>query len=370
MRNFIFICLILFAAKNAYATRPVFEQIPRSRLINLSTFIFSGWPATQEPIAKCSAEFKKWWVYKVYKGDKSLEGKVVSIALHNYKFHFKGAPSYQAYLYGDGNINLEQGTSFLYTTKNTDGCFELSAQGGQDHRFTEPLIDALFADPTDCGAQTKGLEYLLDKMPTDCQTDKDCQVYLNHPMTCSRPYFLNSKYKTLMDDDFRNIEQRALKACEKSYGYMNNCKKEDVPFHCKENKCSRGYSKEAMKKEVKFVKAVVKAACAPHDGPATIVWLSSLESKGPSFSLNWWGDNNHKLLGSKFTFKSQNEKEFSQSFCPLPQGCKEIKKSEMSVERNEKNEGVLKYYFETIDQEVFEGVLPISIEPATHVMCG
>ncbi len=364
MKLFLFILLFLIFTQNAIATRPTIEKIPRSRLINLSSFIFSGWPATQEPVSKCANEFKRWWVHKVHKGNKDLEGKVVSIALHNYHLREK------AFLFEDGHLNLEQGTSFLYTTQNQDGCFEFTAQGAQDHSFTEPLVLALMADSNDCDAQKRGLEYLIDKMPTDCKSDNDCQVYLNHPMKCSRPYFLNNNYKTFMDVDFKNIEQNAKKACEKDYAYLNDCKKEDVPFHCKENKCSRGYSKEKMKVAVKFVKAVIRSSCAPHDGPSTVVWLSSKDIKGPSFSLNWWGKNHRELLGSKFTFKSHNEKEFVQGFCPLPQGCKQIKKSEITVERNEKNEGHVKFYFETIDQEVFEGVLPISDEQTKHALCG
>ncbi len=366
----IFFLFTVFFSSELFASRPVFEQISRSQMIEQSNFIFSGWPSVAEPLTKCDNEFKRWWVHKVYKGDKSLQGKVISVALNNYKFHHKGAPSYRAFLYNDGNLNLEQGTSFLYTTKNVDGCFELAAQGAQDHRFLEPIIDALFASPDDCSTITRGLESLQDKMPNDCQVDRDCQVFLEHPMTCSRPNIWNKKASHLMDSDYLSLRKKASTACAKTYSYMSTCKPEDIPFHCGDKVCKKGYSKEAMKVKVKFVKASVFPSCAPHDGPATMIWLSSQEKTGPSFSLSWWGDYNDKLLSSKFIFKSEQEKEFNQSFCPMPQGCKTIKKSELTIIRNDKNEGTIKYFIETNDQEIFEGTVPISNEPKPRAICG
>jgi len=365
----IYFLLYLFSS-NLYATRPVFEKIDRMRLISQSNFIFLGWPSTVEPVKKCSQEFKRWQVHKVYKGDKGFEGKIISVALHNYKFNFKGAPSYRAYMYEEGTLSLEQGSSILYSNENPDGCFELSAQGAQDHSFKEPYLDALFSDEKDCSAQRRGLEYLVDKLPTNCQSDNDCEVYLGHPRSCSQIYYFNSSYHKQIDDEFKYMERRAQKACEQEFTYFTNCKKEEVPFHCFQNKCKAGYSKEAMKVKVKFSSAKVYSSCAPHDGPSTMVFLSTSEKKGPVFSLNWWGKNYSKLQGSNFEFKSENEKEFSQTFCPFPQVCKPVKKSIMTINQDEKGEKKIKYYIETIDQENFEGDLPLKRENKNLTVCG
>lgn len=132
-----------FIITQAFAGRPVFHTLTRSDLIAQSDFIFSGWPSPQPANAvseKCPAETGRWQIHKVYKGDSKLEGKIISIAEHRYEIFMnkvgKG-PSYAANVYKNGELNREATSSVLFTNRKKDGCFELTANGAQEHRFQE-----------------------------------------------------------------------------------------------------------------------------------------------------------------------------------------------------------------------------------------
>lgn len=355
MLDKVLVMLIFVFPGLVFAENPRYEVKDRQSIILISDLVFSGWPSSAEPILKCENELARWWVHKVYKGDKNLEGKVLSVGS----------------VKNDTKIILEQSTSFLYLKKKSNGCFELTNSQSQDHGFNEPVIDAFFASNEDCSLSTRGLEFLIDFMPKDCEYDKDCQVYIEHPMRCMRPYVWNKKANLKMDENYQYLKIKAAKACASSYSYVADCKISDIPFFCKDKKCFQGYSKEKAKSAVQFTKALIHSACAPHDGPAMMVTLVSKEKTGPLASLSWWGEGYLTLANKNATFSSENAKGFNASFCPRPQACKTIKKIRLKIERDTHNAGVIKYYFETIDQEIFEGTLPIMNEPpSNNMLCG
>lgn len=352
------VLLILFFVFSGlvFAETPHYEVKDRQSIILKSDLVFSGWPSSDEPILKCEQELARWWIHKVYKGDKNLEGKVISVGSTK----------------NDTKIILEQSTSFLYLKKKSNGCFELTNPGSQEHRFNEPVIDAFFASNEDCSQASRGLEFLIDSMPTKCASDLDCQVYIEHPMKCMRPFVWNKKANLKMDENYQFLKNKASKACANTYSYALDCKISDIPFYCKENKCFQGYSKEALKTAVKFSKALIRPTCAPHDGPAMSVTLMSKIKTGPVVSLSWWGKGYLSLANENITFNSEKAKEFNATFCPRPQGCKSIKKIQLKIERdNSSNTGSVNYIFETMDQEIFEGSVPIINEPpSNHTLCG
>ncbi|HPI41600.1 MAG TPA: hypothetical protein PLJ21_12400, partial [Pseudobdellovibrionaceae bacterium] len=144
----IFLSFVMLLNSQLYASRPVYKQINRAQLIDQSQFIFSGWPSTQEPFFACKNEMGRWWVKKVLKGDKNLEGKVISLVDHQYRLatqkQTQQSLSFSVNRFKEGTLNKQQITSFLFTNKNPDGCFELSALGAQEPNSLEAEIVSIF----------------------------------------------------------------------------------------------------------------------------------------------------------------------------------------------------------------------------------
>ncbi|MBC7465286.1 MAG: hypothetical protein H7256_04785, partial [Bdellovibrio sp.] len=119
-----------------------------------SDFIFLGSISLQKSKSTCPHETASWKVKKVLRGDKALEGTVIATADHGYQFFFdekgnpKMPPSYSASKYKDGPLNRDSNPSYIFTQKNKDGCFELSAQGAQESYAAQKEIESILIPKT------------------------------------------------------------------------------------------------------------------------------------------------------------------------------------------------------------------------------
>lgn len=130
----------IIAIPDGIAGRPVYHSLTRAELIGRSSFVFAGAPSGERPAMSCANESTRWRVSRVFKGDRSLEGKVISAAQHNYRI-FAGAgggklPSFAAYRY-EGKKTDKESSAIVYVNRRDDGCFELAADGAIENRSAE-----------------------------------------------------------------------------------------------------------------------------------------------------------------------------------------------------------------------------------------
>src|SRR5215216_2861835 len=101
-----FTALFFLLISVSHAGRPVFQDLTRAELVTESGLIFSGEPSQAPAIGKCADETSRWHILHVLKGDPSLSGKVISVALHGYRFmkpkDGSKSVSYAAKRYGSG----------------------------------------------------------------------------------------------------------------------------------------------------------------------------------------------------------------------------------------------------------------------------
>lgn len=372
LSSYIIIGLLLFVPATALAGRPVIKQINRNEMIERSGFIFSGWPSVANPISPCPHETGRWWVHKVYKGDKSLAGKVIPVAESNYRIFAapsgEKVPSYQAFQYKEGRLDREQATSFLFTNRQNDGCFELVANGAQEHRFEEPLIEALFSDPKDCTAAMGGFEFLVGKLPSHCQTDADCKILYLHPNRCSLPNILNKAAEAKLDADFKTFQARVRAACADTWTNKNACEPEIFPVRCRANRCEEGPT--AKTPVAPLNSGILTSGCAPHDEGSIVIVLTDGTNQFPTLSINWWG-RGKPHSGGRFNLETRgNEprKDFLASYCPYRGYCKPLKS--LSLKLNwQKDAATADFTFTTENDQVIKGSLPLVVKP-NQALCG
>lgn len=356
----------------SHAGRPVSHPIQRSELVAQSPFVFSGWPSQDKPLKPCAKEIGRWWVHKVLKGDKSLEGKVIALADHRYDFQPQDSKSkgvsYSAQIYKNTPLDKSQGSSFLFTNPKSDGCFELAAIGAQEPNNLEPEITALFAE--DCSQALRGWEFHTDQISKDCQQDSDCQLFYIHPNSCEKPFVLNKKYTPLTDKPLQELQSVVRKNCAKKWENQPACSPEVFPIRCHKNKCQEGTSKTAA--PVKFTQGTIQSACAPHDASSVMILLKGGAADFPVLSVNWWGKDRFQFKDGTFTLKGKPtmEKGFQASYCLHKGSCQIPKEISLKIKWNQ-GSGQSEYFILLEEDEKIEGVAPLkSVQANSPVLCG
>lgn len=364
--------LIFCFAFSSHAGRPVSHQIQRSELITQSSFVFSGWPSQDKPIKNCAKEIGRWWVHKVLKGDKSLEGKVIALADHRYDFQptnsqSKGV-SYSAQIYKNTPLDKSQGSSFLFTNPKSDGCFELVATGAQEPYTLEPEITALFAE--DCPQALRGWQFHTDQTSKECQQDSDCQIFYIHPNSCEKPLVLNKKYNASADQSLLELQSVVRKNCGKNWESQPACSPEIFSIRCHKNKCQEGTSKSAA--PVKFSQGTIQSACAPHDASSVMILLKTESAEFPVLSVNWWGADKFQFKDGTYALKGKPTmtKGFQTSFCLYKGSCQMPKEISLKIKWNQ-GSGQMEYLFQLEEDEKIEGQVPLlPLKSSTPVLCG
>lgn len=362
---------------SSFAGRPVFHDLTRTELIQRSGFIFSGWPSHDKGPSSCKSEAGRWQVHHVWKGDRSYENKVISIAPHSYaimeavkKVPGSTGPSYPAYRYGKGKLDLEQGTSYLFTNQRSDGCFELAAVGAQESRMKAPEIEALLSDPKDCEKALRGFEFRAEKMPKSCTKDSDCKLYYAHPNSCARPYVWNKDAEKEIDESFQSLQSRVRSACADAWSGHPACEPNVYPFRCFKKECTAGLEAEVVK--TKLQSAELSPTCAPHDASAMGIQVTDGKNEFPTLSINWWGEGKPNTNGGVFKVSGEGKMEngFLASYCTHRGGCEALKDVDIKLDWK-KNDGTLDYSFHTKDGEAISGKVPVKYKtPKDRVICG
>ena len=374
-----FLLLILSCSMlSSFAGRPVFHEVTRDDLIQESDFIFSGHPSPLKPIFNCSSIFKNWWVHKVYKGDKSLEGKTISIAIHQYKIYEAAKnsklPSFASKNFRNGDINLEQSTSFLFTHKRDDGCFELAANGAQEHQFKELEIDALLTSPRDCYKSKRALELRIDSFQKSCEAETDCKIFYLNPNTCEKPFVLNkSTDSEINKNEFISLQNLTMESCRQEWG-ENKCEKQDFPFRCFQKKCIEGNSAKRVSALLEI--ATIQESCAPHDALAVKILIARKNNQYPMLSINWWGDHKPSLKDGEFILNDKSPKTKSESqgsYCLYKGSCRPLSELNLKLKLNKEGQGRIfyegKYLIEGIS-EMISGEVPVTWITQKGVICG
>ena len=376
---FSFILLILFSLK-LFAGRPVNHQITREQLIEQSNFIFSAWPSQQPAINKCSTQIGKWQVHKVYKGDRSLEEKIIAIAPANYKLieattsnpNSKGA-SFAQSNYKNGEISFEQSSSFLFTKKNADGCIELTANGAQEHRFKEIEMDALLSD--DCSKSTRAIENILTNLPTNCEQDSDCKEIALNPDRCKEKLIVNIHAENSLDENWPSIRNTFFKNCQQLINDSGVCTPSSPKsIWCKNKKCIAGYSPEKISSLKKFDSAVMIPSCAPNDASAISIQLTNSQKPFPFLGINWWRSDRPYFKAGKHELHEKTDNGFfeglTSSICFSQGNCKRLKQIDLKIEMKDSKSGTIQFQFKTLDDENFEGSLPLNTDNTRREICG
>ncbi|HPI40221.1 MAG TPA: hypothetical protein PLJ21_05415, partial [Pseudobdellovibrionaceae bacterium] len=321
----------------------MFQTLTRDELIGRSDFIFAGWPSPQPAAKPCASEIGRWQVHKVFRGDQSLEGHIISIANHGYKFQEKiisknGAyqskgPSYEAFTFKTGQIDRDSSTSILFTQAHKDGCFELAASGAQEHAFAEAEIAALLAGPKDCETSMRGFSLRIDKLPRACMEDSDCDLFYLHPYTCEQPFVLSKSAKNaITNDEFISLQSKARSACQAGSANSPACLNQNkLPVRCNKDKCEAGLPSKSPLPVFRLGK--IKSSCAPHDALSVMIsTVTSEKNEYPVFTLNWWGENKPRLSNEVGVIYNLNYSGgdafaagFSASYCPYKGHCTALK---------------------------------------------
>jgi hypothetical protein len=363
-----FFCLFsLFSALSSttFAGRPVYHDLKRHELMARSNFVFSGWPSTAAATGGCKHELGRWWVHKVYQGNKTLEGKVISIAQSNYQIYATEGkpPSFQAFRYKKGNLDRVQGTTFLFTMAQTDGCYELAADGAQESSFAELEIEALYADASDCGTIERGFGFRTKQLPVDCKADSDCKTYYAHPDACHKPYVWNKSAESKLDDEFIALQNRTRVACGATWNRKTPCAPTVIPVRCRAEHCEEGNPPRIHVGPL--VSAKLEGSCAPHD--AASILISGKGAKDfPTLSINWWGTGNPGFKSGTFILTSRDSAEtqgFQIYYCEFKEGCPTVENLELKLIWDQvKGEGKMNFSF-TADGKKVSGSIPVKSEP-------
>jgi hypothetical protein len=331
-----FLVLLLFT--QAQASRPVFHDLSREELIERSTFVFTGWPSSQKSDFSCKHEFKRWWVHRVLKGDRSLEKKVISISLPNSAIHEEIArtgrgPSFPEMRFGTGGLDAAQQSSFLFTLRKTDGCFELSASGAQVSQQLEPEIEALFASPGECQRAIRGLQFRAEKMPAHCASDLECEAFAEHPDPCEVPWVWNRVAKDSMDANFRHLQRVVREVCANQFGTArDSCRIPKPPVLCRKGRCEVGIPAEALQRV--FSSGTLSPSCAPHDALSTRILITDGKNEYPSIGINWWKQGRPENRPGEYRLRgarSLMEDGVIASFCPSKGVCRQMSRISVRV---------------------------------------
>lgn len=364
------VAMTLIYVSHARAGRPVIEQLTLTELGAQSELIFVGWPSSTPAFKACQQVSYKWYVNRVLKGDKNLEGKIIGIAHHQYKIHaLKHAPSYAAKKYAD-EFNTEQSSSALFVNPRPDNCFELAAQGAQERKFPEDFVKAVAIGPTDCELQENTFEKtLLGGLPTACKTDSECTLLPIHPNSCHVAMPFNKAAEAELKGEWLTHIARVKAACKEKYGKSPACSLQVMPVRCHKSECKIGIPVSAMPK---FTTANLQNGCAPHDGLSTILNVNTGKSPYPQFSMNWWSENRPQRKPGIYraNLSGDQRKEFASSYCPVQKGCQMIKELKVSLELKTESTGNLDFYFKTTEDEEFRGNLPVKFSPSSVIPCG
>lgn len=357
-----------------HAGRPVMHSISRSELINQSNLIFVGWPSPVKPSNKCTTVLANFQVHKVFKGDKSLENKIISVAPKNYKLlesfqkAGKGA-SYAQVIYGDGSFSMEQSSSILFANTNPDGCIELTAIGAQEHRFKEKEIEAITSN--NCEMVIDTIDQYLTSLPKECEADTDCVLKNFHADTCRDQKVYNVQAEKKLDDSYNALKAAFFSSCQNYLNTRGACAPEkNPPIYCKNKVCTIGMPAEKLSKIVNFKSAKMHASCAPHDAGSHMIILKNANSDVPYFSINWWGKFQPTNTPGTYELKNANKNDFNHNFCRAESVCENLKNIELKVIINKSNNSKLDYKIETNDGLRFQGTLDLAIDNNFREMCG
>lgn len=371
---YLFIFLVSF---DVQAGRAVYQELNQNEVIELSDFIFLGWPSPDKTPGTCPHETGRWWVHKVYRGDKSLENKVIALADHQYRIWSnlspgKKSPSHKAFTYKTGILNRDQGSSFLFTNRRADGCFELVSAGAQEAGVAEIEMEAVLADQTDCPKILRGFESRASAMPVDCKQDSDCKIYDVHPNSCGKPYLWNVSAALKMDSGFKHLQAKTKKACSKEWGNLEECRPQFFPIHCKAHRCVEG--KDPTLVSDKFEKGSISESCAPHDASSMMMALSMSTNAYPSLNINWWGNGRPSVKGGKFTFQGENDLYplgVQANYCLYRGSCKSFKSLRMKLLWSSgQTESSLEYQGTLNDGQTMSGNVNLKYIPGRGVGCG
>lgn len=371
MKSVILFGLLLSFIFNSqsFAGRPVFHTLDRKQLIEQSSFIFTGWPSKDKPVKNCANEMGRWWVHKVLKGDKNLEGKVIALADHKYEMHLPGkGVSYAANVYNTGTIDKSQGSSFLFTQSKDDGCFELTAAGAQESNMIEPEITALFSQ--DCSEAQRGFNFHIDQLPADCQQDSDCQIFYFNPNSCGKPFVLNKKTDGNKDTNLLQLQAVVRKNCGKDWEKQPACSPEVFPIHCEKNKCKEGPAKGST--AIKFLKGKIHAGCAPHDAGSKQILITDGKADFPIISINWWGPKQPQFAEGTYSLSGSPDmkNDFQATYCLYKGSCQTPKGVKLKIQWT-KNNVTIEFTITLPDGEKVEGTVPLETTAMSErVLCG
>lgn len=350
------------------------HSISRSDLINQSDFIFIGWPSPNKSSNNCSTTFAKFQVHKVFKGNKSFEGKIISIAAKNYKLmenipNGSKGPSFAQIIYGDGNFNFEQSSSIIFANINADGCVELSAVGAQEHRFKEKEIEAITSN--NCESVINVIDQYLESLPKNCEVDSDCVLKNFHADTCKDLKVYNKDADKKLDDNFSSLKTAFYSSCQNYLNTRGACAPpQKPPFFCKNKVCTIGVSPEKITSLVNFKKAQMHSSCAPHDAGSHMIVLKNTSSDFPYFSLNWWGKFQPSNLLGTYELAKANQNDYNHNFCLAEGVCEDLKSLKVKVKIDPKSKNFIEYDFETRDGKKLNGNLELTIDNSHREMCG
>jgi hypothetical protein len=228
-------------------------------------------------------------------------------------------------------------------------------------------MDALFSN--ECHLNERGFESRISTLPKNCESDADCKLFYLHPSSCHRPYILNRDSQNLIDDELLSLKGKVSANCSENWKYMGVCAPMILPFKCKNKICTEGASAVELKKMPPMNVATVSHSCAPSDAPSITITIKNSSAPYPTLNVNWWGGSEPKdKIG---TYILEKDKVNFASYCRSQNGCRSLKSIDLKVEIKKANfEGVIKYKFETIDEEKFEGELPLKYTGANRALCG
>lgn len=371
--------VVFFVPFAATAGRPVFKTLTRSELAERSTLIFEGWPApAKKAEGACPRETGRWWVHRVLKGDRSLKGKILSIADHGYAFlspppGSKG-PSYAANRFGTGELDRAPKSSFLFVNPRKDGCYELAAAGAQVPGADALEMLGLFSEPNDCFAALRGFEFRADRMTKACAQDADCKPFFVHPDSCAKAYAWNRSAESLLDDDFRAIQSKARENCAANWKGRPACAPDTTPARCVGGKCELSFAPAELKS--KLNRAVLTPSCAPHDAASVMISVQDGDREYPRFTVNWWGAGRPVLAeGGTFSLSGDAgkiEAGYQSSFCAVRGGCEPPSAIRLKVEWPKgAASGTLEFEVTPKTGAPVSGKLPLEApKPEAPVICG
>lgn len=353
----------------ASAGRPVVHDLTRAELTAESALVFEGRPAPQKkPEGGCPREIGRWWVHRVLKGDRALQGKILSIADPS------DASRKSANRFGTGALDASPKSSFLFVNPRKDGCYELSAAGAQvPGDFVLEML-GLFSEPSDCFAAMRGFESRAARMPKDCAADADCKPFFVHPNSCGKAYAWNKSAEAMLDADFQAIQAKARANCAASWKGQPACAPDGTPARCVDRKCELSYAPGAL--TAKFNRATLTPSCAPHDASSVMIAVQDGQAEYPIFTVNWWGAGKPRISeGGTFSLSGDGgtmESGYQSSFCAVRGGCEPPKAIRLKIDWPKgAARGTLEFEVTPNSGAAVSGKLPLEAPPQKQpVFCG